>query len=242
MAGRVAIYYAPLQDDSLTTLSSSWLGRDPITNASVAQPVLDGIDEITTEPSSYGFHATLKPPMRLVDGADWDTFVAAVRAMAADIAPFALPPMAVADLRGFLALRETRPCLPLQALADACVERVDSFRAPPSADELARRRRAHLSPEQDAMLLRWGYPYVFGTWFFHMTLTRRLSDLEKGQILPAAEAWFAPALAVDREVEDICLFTQAAPDAVFTLAERIRLRGQAHRQTDRRPPPRTRHS
>jgi putative phosphonate metabolism protein len=225
MVARVAIYYAPLQDDPLTSLSSSWLGRDPIANAPVVQPALDGIAEITAEPSSYGFHATLKPPMRLVDGADWRSFVAAVRAMAADIAPFALPPLAVADLRGFLALRETRPCAPLQALADVCVERIDSFRAPPSADEMARRRRAGLSPWQDAMLLRWGYPYVFDTWFFHMTLTRRLSDTEKDRILPAAEAWFAPALAVDRQVRDICLFTQATPDAAFTLAERIPLRG-----------------
>jgi hypothetical protein len=75
------------------------------------------------------------------------------------------------------------------------------------------------------MLVRWGYPYVFRTWFFHMTLTRRLSDVEKAAVLPAAEAWFAPALAVDRRVEDICLFTQSSPDAAFTLAERIRLRG-----------------
>jgi putative phosphonate metabolism protein len=223
MVARVAIYYAPLQDDPLTSLSSAWLGRDPITNAPVAQPALDGIAEITAEPRSYGFHATLKPPMRLAG--DWLGFVAAVRAMAADIAPFKLPPLAVADLRGFLALRETTPSARLQALADACVERIDSFRAPPSAEELARRRRTCLSPEQDAMLVRWGYPYVFGTWFFHMTLTRRLLDAEKARILPAAQAWFAPALAAERRVEDICLFTQATPDAAFTLAERIRLRG-----------------
>ena len=75
------------------------------------------------------------------------------------------------------------------------------------------------------MLVRWGYPYVFGTWFFHMTLTRRLSDAEKAAILPAAESWFAPALAVPRRVEDICIFTQATPGAAFTLAERVRLRG-----------------
>ena len=146
--------------------------------------------------------------------------------MAADIAPFALPPLAVADLHGFLALRETTPCPPLQALADACVERVDSFRAPTSDDELARRRRAKLSAEQDAMLVRWGYPYVFGTWFFHMTLTRRLSDTEKAVVLPVAEAWFAPVLSASRRVEDICLFTQADAGAAFTLAERIPLRGQ----------------
>ncbi len=66
---------------------------------------------------------------------------------------------------------------------------------------------------------------MFGTWFFHMTLTRRLSDAEKAIVLPAAEAWFAPALAIPRRVEDICLFTQATPAAAFTLAERIKLRG-----------------
>ncbi len=225
MAARVAIYYAPLPQDPLTALSSAWLGRDPATGAPVAQPPVDGIAEITAEPRGYGFHATLKPPMRLADGTDWGGFVSAVRAMASDIAPFALPRLAVADLRGFLALRETAPCAPLQALADACVERVDSFRMQPTDDELARRRRARLSAVQDAMLVRWGYPYVFGTWFFHMTLTRRLADAEKALVLPAAKAWFAPALAVDRWVEDICLFTQAEPNAGFTLAERIPLRG-----------------
>ena len=63
MVARVAIYYAPLPQDPLTPLSSSWLGRDPVTNAPVPQPSLDGISEFTAEPRLYGFHATLKPPM-----------------------------------------------------------------------------------------------------------------------------------------------------------------------------------
>lgn len=222
---RVAIYYAPLPDDPLMGLSSAWLGRDPVVNAPVAQPDLDGIAEITAEPRVYGFHATLKPPMRLVDGVAWPAFLAAVRQACSDIAPFVLPPLAVADLRGFLALRETAPCPALQALADACVERLDSFRARPTEDEVARRRKAQLSAEQDAMLARWGYPYVFGSWFFHMTLTRRLTPAEQAVIQPAAEAWFARALAVPRTVQDICVFTQAAPGAAFTIAERVALRG-----------------
>jgi putative phosphonate metabolism protein len=222
---RVAIYYAPLPDDPLTQLSSAWLGRDPITNAPVPQPELDSIAEITAEPRDYGFHATLKPPMRLIHPAAWTDFRHAVHKVAAAIAPFELPPFAVADLRGFLALRETNPCPPLQALADACVEQLDSFRAPPSQDELVRRRKANLSAEQDAMLVRWGYPYMFSTWFFHMTLTRRLSDAEKAVILPAAETWFAPALTNPRRVQDICIFTQPTPGAPFNLAERIRLLG-----------------
>ena len=222
---RVAIYYAPLPDDPLTHASSAWLGRHPGSDVPVRQPALDGIGEITAEPRSYGFHATLKPPMRLADGKDWSGFVTEVRAVASDIAPFDLPPLAVSDLRGFLALRETERCPALEALADTCVERLDSFRAPPADDELVRRRKAKLSAEQDAMLVRWGYPYVFGTWFFHMTLTRRLSDAEKSVVLPAAKSWFAPALALPRRVKDICLFIQATPGAAFTLAERIPLLG-----------------
>ncbi|HYZ24391.1 MAG TPA: DUF1045 domain-containing protein, partial [Rhodopila sp.] len=206
-------------------LSAAWLGRDPAGNALVRQPEIAGIAEVTAEPRLYGFHATLKPPMRLRPGTDWASFVAAVRAMAARLAPFELPPLAVSDVFGFLALRETVPSVALQALADACVEQLDPFRAPPGEDEIARRRKANLTAEQDAMLVRWGYPYVFRTWFFHMTLTRRLSPAEKSVFMPAAEAWFAPALVERRVVRDICLFTQAAPGAAFTLAERVRLGG-----------------
>jgi putative phosphonate metabolism protein len=225
MAGRVAIYYAPQADDPLTLLAAQWLGRDPVTGAPAVQPGLAGIEEVTAEPRRYGFHATLKPPMRLAAGRSWGELMTAVRGMAAEVAPFELPRMAVHDLFGFLALRETAPCPALQALADACVEQLDGFRAPPSEAELARRQRSRLTPEQDAMLLRWGYPYVFGSWFFHMTLTRRLIEAEKAVFLPAAEDWFAPVLGVPRRVVDLCVFTQADPEAAFTIAERFRLRG-----------------
>ena len=137
-----------------------------------------------------------------------------------------LPPLAVADLHGFLALRETVPCPPLQALADACVEDLDRFRAPPSEAELARRRRASLTTQQDAMLVRFGYPYVLETWFFHMTLTRRLSP-EKREYLPAARngtshrRWASPRLVTDI----VCSCSQAPGDAVRHRANALRLRG-----------------
>ena len=113
----------------------------------------------------------------------------------------------------------------MQALADACVAHLDPFRAPPSEAELARRRRGGLTPQQDAMLLRWGYPYVFETWFFHMTLTRRLNAAEKAMYQPAAEQYFARAIAMPRQVSDICLFVQPAPGEPFVIAERLKLRG-----------------
>ncbi len=222
---RVGVYYAPAADDSLAVAGATWLGRDADRNVTLAQPAVENIAALTAEPRRYGFHATLKPPMRLADGQSWPQFVAAAHAVAASMAPFDLPALHVADLHGFLALRETAFCPPLQALCDRCVAELDDFRHPPDEAELQRRRRASLSPAQDAMLQRWGYPYVFDTWFFHMTLTRRLDEAEKAYVKPLAKAFFADAIAAPRRVTEICLFTQADPDAAFVIADRLPLSG-----------------
>jgi putative phosphonate metabolism protein len=222
---RVAVYYAPQPDDPLYAAGSAWLGRDPASDVPVAQPDIPCIAEVTAEPALYGFHATLKPPMRLASWCRWDDVVAAAIKLADRIPQFDLPPLSVQDLLGFIALRETEASASLQDLADTCVEQFDRFRAPPSDAELARRRHAGLTPRQDAMLARWGYPYVFDTWFFHMTLTRRLSPDEKQVFIPATETHFAQAIAASRRVSDICLFTQASAGLPFIVRERLKLRG-----------------
>jgi hypothetical protein len=224
-ASRVALYYAPEPDDPLWARGVAWLGRDPATGADVPQPDISGLDEITIDAAGYGFHATLKPPMRLRAGVGWADLLGAVTDLAASIPPFPLPPLDVVDLSGFLALHEAGPSPALQALCDACVAWVDHLRAPPTEAELAHRRRSRLSAAEDANLLRWGYQYVFSTWFFHMTLTRRLSPEAQAVFRPAAEAWFSPALAGPRMVEDIALFVQTEPGAPFDLVERVVLRG-----------------
>jgi len=222
---RIAVYYAPRPDDPLFAAAATWLGRDPESNAPAPQPILANIEEVTAEPRLYGFHATLKPPMRLSEGRQWFDVLEAATELADRTAPFELPTLAVSDVFGFLALRETTPCPPLQALADACVAHLDPFRAPPPEVELARRRRAGLTPLQQSMLQRWGYPYVLETWFFHLTLTRRLTAAEKALYQPAAEHYFARAIATPRRVMDICLFIQPAPGEPFVIAERLKLRG-----------------
>ena len=146
-------------------------------------------------------------------------------ALAEAAAPFELPSLRVTNLDGFLALQECTACPPLHALADACVTELDSHRQPAEPAELARRRQAGLTPEQDALLRDWGYPYVLRQWRFHMTLTRRLTPEERVTIQPAAEAHFAAALAQPRQVQDICLFTQIAPGSAFVVAERFALCG-----------------
>lgn len=221
MSVRVALYYAPELDDPLWEAGCSWLGRDPERGAPVAQPAREGIAAVTADARGYGFHCTLKPPMRLATS--YGAFRDDVGAMAQSLRPFDMPALTVADLSGFLAVRETTPCPALQALADACVAWPDRHRAPPDTAELARRRGKGLPADADQLLLRWGYPGVFGRWRFHMTLTRRLEDQSAWR--SAAEAHFATALAQPRRVTSVCLFTQAGPGVPFLLAERVPFTG-----------------
>ena len=222
---RVAIYWAPELDDPLHKAGSTWLGRDAETAAPVAQPSIPGLADITADPRRYGLHATLKPPFHMATS--YPRFIADAARWASSTSAFILPPLAVHDLKGFLALRETAPCLPLQALADAAVAVLDHHRAAPSEAELARRRGARLTPAQDALLARWGYPYVMAEWQFHVTLTQRLTPDDTIRVRPRAEAYFAGLLEQPRKVGAVCVFTQATPGQPFLIAERLRLSGPA---------------
>ncbi|MBY0335477.1 MAG: DUF1045 domain-containing protein [Acetobacteraceae bacterium] len=222
---RIALYWAPEPDDPLHKAGSAWLGRDAETGATLTQPAIPGHDiaELTADPRGYGLHATLKPPFRPTGA--YEAVRDAALAFAARTAPFALPPLSVQDLKGFLALRENAPCAPLHALADAAVAALDAWRTPPDEADLARRRKGGLTPRQDTHLLKWGYPHVFEDWRFHVTLTRRLGPEEREAVTAAATRHFEGIARVPRRVTSVCLFTQAAPGAPFLIAERLPLGG-----------------
>ncbi|WP_237182841.1 DUF1045 domain-containing protein [Roseomonas marmotae] len=223
MTARLALYWAPELADPLHEAASRWLGRDAETGAALPQPALPGLNiaELTADARRYGFHATLKPPFHLL------TSYAAARAtaekLAAATAPFELPPLEVADLTGFLALRESVPCPALHTFADACVTALDAHRAPATEAEIARRRPERMTARQREMLDRWGYPYVFSEWRFHLTLSRRLSEREKDIMMPAVREAVSAAADKPRMVRELCLFTQAEPGAPFLIAERLPL-------------------
>ncbi|WP_456316711.1 DUF1045 domain-containing protein [Teichococcus aestuarii] len=145
---RLALYWAPELEDPLHAAASAWLGRDAETGATLPQAPLPGVEigEITADARRYGFHATLKPPFRL--GTTYAEARAAAMDLAARTRPFALPPLRVADLDGFLALREVTRCPELHAFADDCVRALEPHRAPATAAEIARRRPERL-PERE---------------------------------------------------------------------------------------------
>lgn len=223
MSERYAVYYAPPRGSALEALGEHWLGRDAGGNAvakRIAPPALspDGIENLIASPRGYGFHATLKPPFRVAEGCDAGGLAAALEDFAAARSPFVAPPLTLAALGRFIALVPSAPVPELDALAAACVRAFDSFRASPDAAELARRRAAGLTDRQERMLRRWGYPYVFEEFRFHMTLTGPIAEPERrAAVREGLAPLVAAACAEPLPIGEIGLFRQAGAGQPFRL-------------------------
>ena len=228
---RYALYYAPQPGDELATTASRWLGRNPETGRTCAVRPVPGLSperlsEILAEPCLYGFHGTLKPPFVLADDQSERDLVDAVGRFATGERAFAVPSLELAELSDFLALVPATRCPDLQALADRCVVELDEFRRPAGAPEFARRRASGLSPRQDALLVRWGYPYLFDEWRFHLTLTGRIAcEKERATVAAVLRQRFAAVTEQPLAVRDLCIFRQPAPGRPFTVLARFRLGG-----------------
>ncbi len=226
MTARYAVYFAPSEDSDLWRFGSGWIGRDAVTGAETGASAPVGLDsgrwqEITASPRHYGFHATLKPPFALAEGTDEGGLARAAAAFAATYPPFESPPLVVTDLGGFLALCPSTPSPQLNRLAADCVRAFDAFRARQSAAELDKRRKGGLPLRQEAMLQRWGYPYVMDEFRFHMTLTVRLEPGERESVAALLAPLAAPLAAQALAVDGICLYRQPHREAPFTLLRRF---------------------
>ena len=221
MTARYAIYYAPDPASALWQRASRWLGRDAASGADLVQPEVAGLSapefaSHTADPRHYGFHATLKAPFELAAGSSEAELVQALTDFAEPRRPFAtdLSPQA---LGRFLALRPNAPCPHIQSLHEDALRAFEPFRMPLGEPDLARRRSSGLSPEQDDLLVRWGYPYVLGHFRFHMTLTGSIADAGLRQcLLEAAIHYFAPDTGPHR-FASVSLFRQAERSAAFDL-------------------------
>jgi putative phosphonate metabolism protein len=221
---RFAIYYAPSPDSPLTSAAAMWLGRDAFTGAELT-PQRNGFarmqwEAIVADPRVYGFHATLKPPFRLAEDACEDELYSRLRAFAASRAPFETS-LEIGSLGRFLALVLAHPCSEFVKLAADCVREFDGFRAPPAAEELARRRQARLNQAQLVYLAKWGYPYVMEEWRFHMTLTSSLGPETLEAVRLHLLEIFAAFRGAPQRVDSICLFEQEAAGAPFLVKERF---------------------
>jgi putative phosphonate metabolism protein len=194
---RYAIYFTPDPTSALWRFGCKMLGYDAASGGNVPEfehTVLDS--ELTKsqrrEPARYGFHATLKPPFQLADRAMSGDLLKAARRFAAGQRPIVLSGLAVTRIGSFLALTPVETPRELGELADACVLEFEQFRASLTAADRARRLATHLTARQIGNLDRWGYPYVFEDFRFHMTLTGVLPATTLQSIASALEDLYRP--------------------------------------------------
>ena len=219
---RYAIYWAPPPGTPLAKEAARWLGYDACTGAVLQQPDLPGLSReiaaaITEGPRHYGFHATLKPPFELAEGATEGDLLDAVEHLAAALPVGRMAPLVVAAIDGFLALVPGRPSHDLSAIAEACVRDLDRFRRPLSAAALARRQRTPLTERQARYLAEWGYPFVLEEFRFHLTLTDRLWPELMRAVRPALERVLAPACVEPLALERLVVFREEDPQAPMRI-------------------------
>jgi putative phosphonate metabolism protein len=222
---RYAIYFTPGQNDPLTRVAASWLGRDPFTSAQPPALAVSNLSpaEIAYHTASarrYGFHATLKAPFHLAEKTTEAELDQAIASFAAGAEPILLSKLVPARIDGFLALVPGSPAPDL-----------DRFRAPLSEAEVRRRNPDALSPEEFRNLLQWGYPYVFESFRFHMTLTGRVPDHDLPRVRAAIDEVFAATLERPATVDGLALFIEPEPGAPFLVKSWYGLGRRQERKT-----------
>lgn len=220
---RFAIYFSPAPETPLARAAAAWLGRDIRGKELQPLPVVSGLDparldRLLQSPRHYGFHATLKPPFVLKPGSCAEDLDKRLHTHAAGLSAFMLPQLKLALLGNFFCLVTQEPPA-LQKIAADLVRDFDDLRRPPTAMELEKRRAAGLSPNQEAMLQAWGYPYVLDEFRFHLTLTGPVTDpKERERVAEELERRFPAALLQGICFDALSLFREENARPLHCLA------------------------
>lgn len=225
---RYALYYAPDADTPLWQFGSDLIGYDAETGRDRPSPQPFGSiadwTRLTDDPRRYGFHATLKAPFYLADGAGEDKLIRQVGAFARSQDPVNMGPLTVASLGRFLAL--TPPSAPdeLSAFAGRCVGAFEHLRAPLSDADKARRLKSPLTARQKVYLDQYGYPYVHEDFRFHMSLTGQLEPDRMEDLFERVSLLYERAVPFgDVVLDQIAIFIQPSRTERFRVLERFRL-------------------
>jgi putative phosphonate metabolism protein len=236
---RYALYFVPPADSALYRFGASALGYDCYTARDLPSLTCEGIDAmewlaLTAEPRTYGFHATLKAPFYLHDDfaeGELITELAEFATRQATLSPFMV---SLGILDGFAALTPAAPVPTLDALAAQCVRDFDRFRAPLTETERKRRLKHKLTDRQVAHLDRWGYPYVFEDFRFHMTLSGRLPSHRNKTVLDCLHDALRPRQATfDVTIDAVALLRQDNSSARFKILHAAGFAGTTANPTDR---------
>lgn len=228
MIRRFAVYLCPPEDSPLFAFGSAWLGRNPRDAGPDVPPDLwpdpDEWAKLTEAPRFYGFHATLKPPFVLAERRSPDDLRAGIQALARTAHPLTIA-MTPTINAGCIALAPPTAMLEIDELAARCVTEIDHFRRPSTEVERSRHAKPGLTLRQQAMLQRWGYPFVLEEFRLHMTLTGKLDRAGQARLVKALAPQFVMACRDPTVFSDLCLFEQASAEHPFVLTKRFPMMG-----------------
>ena len=227
---RFAIYFVPAAESALYRFGAAVLGHNCYNGQEIARPGDLGLsaadwDELTREPRTYGFHATLKPPFRLAGALGQAELVKEARLLASALSAIPLIEPAVESVAGFIAIVPRTASAALDQLAARCVTALDRFRLPLTPQERERRLAAGLSERQIALLDRFGYPYVLEEFRFHMSLTGRIGFARREAVLALLRDAFARAVGyAPVPIDRLAVLRQDDRQARFRVVEQIPLK------------------
>ena len=216
---RYAIYYIP--DLPLFQIGSDWLGWNSITGQETTLSA--NHRRITDRPRKYGFHATVKPPFSLASNSTQGDLQDAFQTFCATVSPATGGTLKISRLGRFLAMTQDVQSNEVTELAASTVSHFDKFRAPLSEHDIAKRRQRRLTPEQDALMLRWGYPYVMQEFKFHMTLTGPLQNDEIDTIKHDANTRFQEFLGQPLKIASLALLGEDSDSGRFHVVDKLSL-------------------
>ena len=193
---RCAITYVPPPDDPLTLAAAAWLGRDSYSGMP-RRPEVEGLTAgdhsfLTALPRRAGFHATLKPPFTLEDGHSVHELERRLAHYCVGLAPVPLE-LRIALIDSFFALVPVKSDPRLDRLAADTVVEFDGFRRPMSPEDIERRSAARFNQAQLSNLNKWGSPFVFDQFRFHMTLTGPVDRAEREHVELVLARYFGAA-------------------------------------------------
>lgn len=218
---RYAIYFAPGKVDALTKKGESWLGYSAWSKKDSAPPETELAgsewDEFTSTPRGYGFHATLKAPMRLKEGIEETQFLGAVERYASSARPAVIENAIVGAIGPFLAIIPQTQSAEVTEFAGDVVKAFEEFRAPLRPEEVEKRKKNGLTARQQTYLEHYGYPYIFDDFRFHMTLTGALPENRQDHVKEIATAYFSDLLPGRLAINRLVIFKQDEAGARFHI-------------------------
>jgi hypothetical protein len=216
---RYAIYYIP--DLPLFQIGSDWLGWNSVTGQETTLSA--NHHRITDRPRKYGFHATMKPPFSLASNSTQGELQDAFQAFCATVSTATGGTLKISRLGRFLAMTQDVQSNDVTDLAASTVSHFDKFRAPLSDNDIQKRRQRRLTPEQDALMLRWGYPYVMQEFKFHMTLTGPLQNDEIVSIEQLANTRLQEFIGQSLNIASLALLGEDRDSGRFHVIEKLSL-------------------